>query len=142
MNPATLYQVANTAVLPFWIMLLVIPRHPLTARMVRSGAISCFIAVFYIVAMLLGEGMSTDGFGTLEGVRSIFQNDWFLLGAWLHYLAFDLYVGASITSHYVQHGGSRLMLGVELFFTLMLGPVGLLLHKLRVFLGTRLAKPA
>jgi len=39
-----------------------------------------------------------------------------------------------ISGHYVQHGGSRLVLVVELFFTLMLGPVGLLIHKLRVLL--------
>lgn len=137
MEPGVLFKVANTVVLPFWLMLGLIPRHPLTAKLVRSGAVSCVIAAFYIISLSLGEGMNPAGFATLEGVRAIFQNDWYLLGAWLHYLAFDLYVGSIIASYYVLHGGSRLLLALELFFTLMLGPIGLLLHKARLVLARR-----
>jgi hypothetical protein len=136
-EPGFLFQIANTAVLPFWLMLGFMPRHPLTARMVGSGAVSCVLAAFYIISLTQGEGMSPAGFGTLEGVRAIFQNDWYLLAAWLHYLAFDLYVGSTIAGYYVQYGGSRLVLGLELFLTLMLGPVGLLLHKTRLLLIPR-----
>lgn len=131
MEPGVLFQVANTAVLPFWLMLGLMPRHPLTGALVRSGAVSCVIGAFYIISLMQGEGVNPAGFATLEGVRSIFQNDWYLLAGWLHYLAFDLYVGATIAGHYAQNGGSRIMLGFELFFTLMLGPVGLLMHKTR-----------
>ncbi len=138
MEPGVLFQIANTAVLPFWLMLGLIPRHPLTGALVRSGAVSCVIAALYIISMSQGAGMSPEGFVTLEGIRAIFQNDWYLLAAWLHYLAFDLYVGSTIAGHYAQHGGSRLMLGLELFLTLMLGPVGLLLHKARVAVLRRL----
>lgn len=138
MEPGVLFQIANTAVLPFWLMLGLMPRHPLTNTLVRSGAVSCVIAAFYIICMLQGEGMSPAGFGTLEGIRAIFMNDWYLLAAWLHYLAFDLYVGSTIAGYYVQHGGSRLMLGLELFFTLILGPVGLLMHKTRIAVLRRL----
>ncbi|WP_141733320.1 ABA4-like family protein [Oligoflexus tunisiensis] len=137
MEPGPLYQVANTAVIPFWLMLGLMPRHPLTARLVRSGAVSCVIAVGYLLCFILSSGADLSGFGTLEGVRSVFQNDWILLGAWLHYLAFDLYVGSTIANHYLQYGGSRVMLGLELFLTLMLGPVGLLLHKTRLFFSRR-----
>jgi hypothetical protein len=137
MEPGTLFQVANTAVLPFWIMLAVLPRHPLSAKLVQSGVVSCVIAAFYVISLLLGDGVNFASFSTLEGVRSIFQNDWFFLAAWLHYLAFDLYIGGMISGHYVQHGGSRLVLLVELFFTLMLGPLGLLIHKLRLRLWRR-----
>ncbi|HET9241149.1 MAG TPA: ABA4-like family protein [Oligoflexus sp.] len=137
MEPAAVFQIANTAVLPFWLMLGLIPRHRLTTVLVRSGAVSCVIAALYIISMLQGAGMSPEGFGTLEGIRAIFQNDWYLLAAWLHYLAFDLYVGGTIAGHYVQHGGSRLVLALELFFTLMLGPVGLLLHKVRLLVFKR-----
>jgi hypothetical protein len=137
MEPDVLFRVANTAVLPFWLMLGLMPRHPLTGKLVRSGAVSCVIAAFYILCLVLGEGLNPAGFGTLEGIRAFFQDDWFLLGGWLHYLAFDLYIGSMIAGHYVQHGGSRLMLAVELLFTLMLGPVGFLLHKVRILLIRR-----
>jgi hypothetical protein len=137
MEPGVLFQIANTAVLPFWIMLGVLPAHPLTRILVRSGAVSCMLAVAYILCLTLGEGMSPDGLGSLEGVRSMFQTDWYLLGGWIHYLAFDLYVGGTIAGHHVQHGGSRLMLALELLLTLMLGPVGLLLHKLRLLVTRR-----
>lgn len=136
-EPGVLFQIANTAVLPFWLMLGLMPRHSLTATVVRSGAVSCVLAAFYIISLTQGEGMSPAGFGTLEGIRAMFQDDWYLLAGWLHYLAFDLYVGSTIAGHYVQYGGSRLILGVELVLTLMLGPVGLLLHKARVLVTRR-----
>lgn len=137
MDPGTLYKVANNAILPFWFLLAAFPRSALTAKLVRSGAISCVIAGFYIFSLSRGAQWNPDGFSTLENLRVTFQNEWFLLAGWLHYLAFDLYVGSTIVGDYVARGGSRLVLVVELFFTLMLGPVGLLLHKARLWIWHR-----
>jgi hypothetical protein len=95
------------------------------------------LAAAYFICLTQGEGVSPAEFASLEGVRSAFQTDWFLLAGWLHYLAFDLYIGGMIAGHHAQHGGSRLMLALELFLTLMLGPVGLLLHKLRLLVTRR-----
>jgi hypothetical protein len=49
-----------------------------------------------------------------------------LLAGWIHYLAFDLFVGRWIASEADKMGISRLIQGPILFGTFMFGPLGLL----------------
>lgn len=55
------------------------------------------LSVVYSYLMLKGIGdFSADSFSTLANVKALFQNDDAVAGGWLHYLAFDLFVGAYI----------------------------------------------
>ena len=49
---------------------------------------------------------------------------------WIHYLAFDLFVGTWISRNADAHKISRWFQIPILFFTLMAGPIGLLLYHL------------
>ncbi len=130
LDPATLFKMANTLVLPFWLLLAIAPRSSVTGFLVRNGAVSCVFAAFYCFCLAKGSAaLSLESFASLEGLRAAFANDWVFLGGWLHYLAFDLFVGAYISSEHSAAGGSRILLLIKLFFTFMLGPVGLLIHK-------------
>jgi membrane protein required for beta-lactamase induction len=51
-----------------------------------------------------------------------------LVAGWVHYLAFDLFVGNWMLINGRKHNVSHLALIPCLFFTFMLGPVGLLLY--------------
>ncbi|MCL4859521.1 MAG: DUF4281 domain-containing protein [Caldilineaceae bacterium] len=55
--------------------------------------------------------------------------------AWIHFLAFDLFVGRWIYLDSRTQGGSVWLASPCLFFTLMLGPLGFLLY----LAGRRLA---
>lgn len=134
LNPEDLFKLANTMVLPFWLLLAVVPKNRWTIRIVQSGGASCLMAAFYIFALAKSSSeFGVDAFATLQGIRQAFGDDWVLLGGWMHYLAFDLYVGAKITSEHSAMGASHTTLLFKLLFTMMLGPIGLLLHKVHVW---------
>lgn len=86
----------------------------------------------YCVAMALGIGAFGAGgsFETLSGVRQLFMNDWALLAGWVHYLAFDLFIGAWIARDAERAGLSRLFMIPVLPLTFMFGPAGLLLFQI------------
>jgi Domain of unknown function (DUF4281) len=63
--------------------------------------------------------------------------DWLLLAGWMHYLAFDLLVGAWIAAETERAGLSRLVLIPVLPLTFIFGPLGFLLFHLIRFIHRR-----
>ena len=65
------------------------------------------------------------GFGFLTEISAMLSNPYVLAAGWIHYLAFDLFVGAwevfDSQKNYIPHW----YIVPCLFLTLMLGPVGL-----------------
>lgn len=57
--------------------------------------------------------------------------------AWLHFLAFDLFVGRYIYLQNQERKLSPVLSSIILFFTLMLGPIGFLLFMLSKSLGQK-----
>ena len=97
--------------------------------------IPALLAMAYI--LLIQEGMRAaegGGFGSIAEVRSLFANDSALAAGWLHYLAFDLFVGSWIAREGADSGVPALLLIPCLVLTFLFGPAGLLL-----FLTLRLA---
>ena len=60
-------------------------------------------------------------------MRQLFTSDWALLAGWMHYLAFDLFVGAWIAAETERRGLTRLVLIPVLPLTFLFGPAGFLL---------------
>ncbi len=85
------------------------------------------LGAIYVYLLATARGAS-GGFGSLAGVRSLFSNDQALLAGWVHYLAFDLFVGAWITRDGLERGVWRALLVPVLVTTLMIGPAGLLVY--------------
>jgi hypothetical protein len=116
-----------------WLMLLVAPRWVGTRRLVLSGALPLGFAVVYALVILvhyMGPQANLGGFSSLADVALLFQDPWALLAGWVHYLSFDLAVGAwSVRDAHrraVPHG----LLIPCLLFTFLFGPFGLLLYAL------------
>ena len=92
-------------------------------------------AVAYILLLWDGWGQAEGGgFSSIEQVRALFSIDSSLTAGWLHYLAFDLFVGTWIAREAVKAGIPGLLVVPCLILTLLFGPAGLLL-----FLIIRLA---
>lgn len=127
-----LFTIANTAVLPAWLLLMVAPTAGITRQAVHSGLVPGAIAVLY--AVLLVTAVSSGAvppdadFTSLAGIRVMLASPIAALAGWVHYLCFDLVVGAWIARDGSERGVNRLWLAVVLFFTLMVGPFGLLMH--------------
>src|SRR5262249_20046973 len=87
------------------------------------------IAVGYALAIMAAWSGSEGGFASLAEVRQLFANDWALLAGWMHYLAFDLFVGAWIAAETERANLSRLVLIPVLPLTFLFGPTGFLLFQ-------------
>jgi len=73
-------------------------------------------------------GEAEGDFFTLAGVQQLFANPWAALAGWLHYLAFDLFIGSWEVRNARRVGIPHWQVIPCLFLTFMLGPVGLLVY--------------
>ena len=141
MNAETIFSIANFTALAGWILLLFAPRWTWTRRIVLSGAIPLLLSVAYLILIILFFGKAEGGFGSLADVMKLFTNQWATLAGWIHYLAFDLFVGSWEVKDSQSHGISHWFVIPCLILTFLLGPIGFLLyHILRLVVPNKNAK--
>jgi len=129
MDPHLVFAIASSAVLPFWLLLAVAPRWEWTGRIVHAAWLPLALAPVYLVALLsAGEAPEGAGFGSLEGVMLLFTDPNAVLAGWVHYLVFDLFVGAWQVRDSQRRGVPHWAVLPCLLATLMTGPVGLGLY--------------
>ncbi|PJJ61217.1 ABA4-like family protein [Hymenobacter chitinivorans] len=137
LTPESLFHVAGNLVLPGWLLLIFAPRWRVTRWVVGSGALPLLLAGLYAACIgwhYLGGAASQGGFGSLPEVAALFQDPWALLAGWVHYLCFDLAVGAWASRDAQRRAVPHLLLVPTLVLTFLFGPVGFLLyHALRRF---------
>lgn len=121
------FSLANLAALCGWVLLIATlfferlraPGWAIAGRWLPAGFGVAYLAL--IATSFGGDG----GFDSLESVRALFADDRALLAGWLHYLAFDLFVGRWIAERGVARGRSPILLIPAMLATFLLGPVGL-----------------
>ena len=94
MNAETIFSIANLIALTGWFLLAVAPRWRWTQKLVISGIVPLALSLVYLVLIVLFFGRSEGGFDSLANVMLLFTNKYNVLAGWIHYLAFDLFVGA------------------------------------------------
>ena len=130
------FSSATNGVLLGWLLLAVAPRWRWTARLttwlgVGSLAVAyVFLALPGLLGLLAGDEGQQGGFSSLHAVRELFTDDALLLAGWLHYLAFDLFVGTWMTSDALRLRLPRWLVIPCLPLTLFAGPAGLCLYLL------------
>ncbi len=124
-----LFKGANFAVLPFWLLLLVAPRWRGTQLLVHGPAVVLLLTPIYAY-MLFGYGPSPQNVDmtTLYGVMSAFTAPHIVVAGWIHYLIFDLFIGAWEARDALRLHIPQLFVIPCLLATLVVGPVGLLLY--------------
>lgn len=140
MSPEQLFSLCGALAVPGWLLLVLLPRWKWTTRLVCPVVIPLLLALVYLWLAATTFGRTPGGFGSLADVSRLFQNQWVLLAGWIHYLAFDLFVGSWEVRDARRNGLNHLLVVPCLFLTFMFGPVGLLLYfGLRASLRGRLA---
>ena len=127
-----LFSMASTAALLGWVMLAVAPLQREWsvngARMVVAVLCGGYAAML-ITGLTSGNGLPEGaGFNSLAAVHLLLSTPEAMLAGWVHYLAFDLFIGAWQTA---DAPGARIphwLLLPCLAITLFAGPVGLLLY--------------
>jgi hypothetical protein len=118
-----LYAVVNTCTAPLWLLMIALPRSPLTASAVRLATpLYGVLGATYVGLLASGWGGERVDFRDPETVRrGLLQPRSFLAG-WTHYIAFDLFVGRWVWEQGLATGRST---RVALLLTWMAGPAGL-----------------
>ncbi len=125
MSDAQLFQYANSAALLSWIALVVQPKR--VAPLLRFVVPAAF-AVLYIWALATAPANPDGGFGSLEQVKALFSADRAVLAGWVHYLAFDLFIGCWEAMDARERNIPHWLVVPCLVLTFMFGPVGLLTY--------------
>lgn len=128
---AQLFSLGGVLAMIGWLVLLI----SLFLRPVRTWAwritgfvIPGILAVAYIYLLLTNTNANPDGgFSSIEAVRALFSDDPALAAGWIHYLAFDLFVGTWIVRAGLSSNVHPLLLLPALPLTFFLGPAGFLL---------------
>ncbi len=103
----------------------VVTRREFLYRRVAGCFVPFGLSAAYSVLIACAFHNAEGGFGSLQGVRALFQSDWLLVAGWVHYLAFDLFVASWIAGKTFERGLTRLILVAVLPLTFLFGPVGL-----------------
>ncbi len=127
MSPEIIFSIVSTTALLSWLLLAVAPRWKWT-RLIAGEIVILLLAAAYLILVVLFFGQAQGGFGSLPEVMKLFTNQNVALAGWIHYLAFDLFVGAWETRDAQEKGVSHWFVLPCLFLTFMLGPVGFLAY--------------
>src|SRR5688500_7721587 len=132
LDPHLAFSLAGLLAIAGWLGLLlaliVEPARPVAWAAARI-VVPAILAVAYMLLLWDGFGAAEGGgFGSIAEVRALFADDSALAAGWLHYLAFDLFVGAWIACDGLKRAVPRLLLVPCLALTFLFGPAGLLLY--------------
>ncbi len=132
--PETVFAVANTSALVVWIALILARFVKPMRRFVDPVAgylVPALLGAAYAVLIVAFIGKAEGGsFSTLAGVTAFFAQPELLLAGWIHYLAFDLFVGGWIARTADEEGIWPVFTAPILVATFMFGPVGYLAFQL------------
>jgi hypothetical protein len=122
-----IFSMASVLAMIGWLILAILPKQPI-AQVVSGVIIPLVLSVGYLFLIAQNLRGAEGGFGSLADVAALFQRQELLLAGWIHYLAFDLFIGAWETRDAQRHGIPHLVVIPCLIMTFMLGPIGLLFY--------------
>jgi Domain of unknown function (DUF4281) len=131
-----IFEVANIWAILCWLVLGFAPKREAVLPYLfylGSGLLAITYAglIIPLMAGLIDPGGPQSGdFSSLAGVMALFDSKGGATIGWIHYLAFDLFVGIWVARNADRHGYMRWVQIPILFFVFMLGPIGLTLYLL------------
>jgi len=128
MSADQVFSLASGVAVIGWIVLAAgaLLRHDFHVTTLAGRIWPLGLAAIYTALIIFFFRSAPGGFDSLAHVQLLFTSPWAATAGWVHYLAFDLFVGAWITAEVLRLGIVRLVLIVLLPLTFLFGPVGLL----------------
>jgi hypothetical protein len=127
MDLESLFSIAGYIAMTGWIILVVLPKQ-FTAQLIAGVILPLLLSIGYLTLIAMHLKGAEGGFGSLHDVATLFSKQELLLAGWIHYLAFDLFIGAWALRDSQQHGIPHLVMIPCMLMTFMLGPIGLLFY--------------
>ena len=141
-----IYLWTNFGILPFWLMLIIIPNSKFTQFFVNSIILPLILGSTYLYIIyqsaVLDESL-TDVFKlylNIEGLYTVFSSESFLLIFWLHFLSLGLFLGSWVSRDAIKYNISRKIVFIPLIMVYFSGPLGLVVYwLLRIFFAKRIS---
>tara|TARA_B100001248_G_C27058060_1_gene308285 strand:+ start:70 stop:540 length:471 start_codon:yes stop_codon:yes gene_type:complete len=132
-NSETIYLIANWGIIPFWLLLILLPNNGLTNFLAQSiiAPLLLGVAYAYLSYNLYLENNILDGFelyNGLDGLYSMFANETILLIFWLHFLSISLFAGSWIVRDARKYLIPKIVTIPSLILTYFTGPIGLFFY--------------
>jgi Domain of unknown function (DUF4281) len=139
MTADQVFSIANMTALLGWVVLAgsIILKRPFGRDEIAGRAFPVALALLYTALIIFFFGKAEGGFDTLANVQKLFTSPWVVVAGWVHYLAFDLFIGTWIARRVMEDGLPRLLLIPLLPLTFMFGPAGLLGFEICRFIFNR-----
>ena len=140
-----IYLWVNLGILPFWLMLIIIPNSKFTQIFVNSIILPLILSAAYVYLIyqtILLDGSLLDVFKlylSLDNLYTVLATETFLLIFWIHFLALNLFLGCWVSRDAIKYNISRGLVFIPLILIYFTGPLGLVLYWLfRIFHAKRL----
>jgi predicted membrane protein len=127
MSPDTAFIACTTLAGAGWAMLVLFPGKP-RIWTIAGVILPCVLAAAYVGALVWNARELSGGFGSLDAVAQLFAHRWALLAGWIHFLAFDLFVGGWIAADAWARRIGRVPMLPLMVLTFLFGPAGLLAY--------------
>ncbi|MEO1131218.1 MAG: ABA4-like family protein [Cyanobacteria bacterium J06639_1] len=130
MNVTQLFDLANVFVLPFWALMILLPKWKVTRAVMES--LLPFVALaglylYFLVGTLTPEAAEMMSNPQLADIAGFFADERAAATGWAHFLAMDLFAGRWI---YLEGQRTGIWTIHSLALCLFAGPLGLLSHAL------------
>lgn len=122
-----MFSIAGVVAMLGWLALLASPLIPFWADRIAGLIIPLALSLGYTILLVLFPAQNGGGFASLAAVGQLFTSESALLAGWVHFLAFDLVVGAWICRTARREAIAFWMLLPALPVTFLFGPAGFLL---------------
>lgn len=137
-----LFSLANLLALPVWVLMIFLPGWRWTRRIMESLWPVSILALIY-AGLLIAQVAAPGGGDLLAGlanpsaaaIAALLGSPAAATVGWIHFLAFDLFVGRWAYLDSRERGLSAWLASPALFFILMAGPLGFLLYRLARSIG-------
>lgn len=126
MTVETLFSLAGMLAMAGWIALLASPFEKKWLMRLGGVIVPLILSAGYVGLVLAFWSRAQGGYGSLAEVARLFETPQILLAGWVHYLAFDLFIGGWIVRDARAHGLSFGWVLPCLPLTFLFGPAGLL----------------
>ena len=127
-----LFSCGNMLAMAGWLAMLValfVTRARPPVLVATRFIIPVVFGLAYVALLIMGADAFKDGgFSSIAQVRVLFAHDNALTAGWLHYLAFDLFVGTWIVEDGTRRGVNPFLIVPCLILTFLFGPAGYLLY--------------
>ena len=126
----TIFQLSNLLVMPFWFLMILVPRWRWTERIIGSPWIAAPAALLYATLVVPGmmDLLPALANPNLTDIAALLGTPEGATVAWAHFVAFDLFVGRWVYVDSRTRNITAWLISPTLFFCLMFGPLGLLIY--------------